>query len=57
MTNAIISLALTIAIATTLGGQMASAAYRESSVRAMHAGDQLAPIARERALPTHVAAS
>ncbi len=56
MTNAIISLALAIAIATTLGGQMASVAYRESSVRALHV-DQLAPIARERAQPTHVAAS
>ena len=45
MINTIISLVLTLAIATTLGGQIASAAYRESSVRALYATHQ-APAAR-----------
>jgi hypothetical protein len=34
MTNAIISLVLTVAIGATLGGQIATAAAREGAVRA-----------------------
>jgi hypothetical protein len=37
MTNTIISLALAVAIATTLGGQIASATYRASAVRTIAA--------------------
>jgi hypothetical protein len=43
MTNTIISLVLTLAIAATLGGQIASTVYRASSVRATLTGERTAP--------------
>jgi hypothetical protein len=43
MTNTVISLVLTLAIAATLGGQIASTAYRAASVRATLAGERPVP--------------
>jgi len=46
MTNAMISLALTLAIGATLGSQIATAANREAAVRATQATTPPSHIAR-----------
>jgi hypothetical protein len=46
MINTIFSLALTLAIAATLGSQIASTTYRATSVRATLAGERAASLLR-----------
>ncbi len=57
MVNAIISLLMTLAIAATLGGQIASTAYRAASVRATLAGDRAAHVSHTATIPARSAVS